>query len=60
MRRYVPRPRLAYYEADATDYLARTVYERDTSPMPTGLYDGAGNELFAVEEIDPVGFVRFE
>lgn len=51
---------MAYYEAAATDYLARTVYERDRSPIVTGLYDAAGNELFAVEEVDPIGFVRFE
>lgn len=45
---------------DATDYLARTVHEPDTSPQPTGLLDAQGNELFAICEFEPIGFVRFD
>lgn len=27
--------------------------------MPTGILGASGNELFAVIETDPIGFVRF-
>lgn len=65
MKRYVVRPRLAPWRddggfgADAEDYLARTVFEKDPSPQHTGLYDAYGEALFSVEEMDPVGFIRF-
>ncbi len=62
-RRYMtkPRPRLDsdWYEADAVQSLARTVHEADNSPYPTGLFDASGNELYAVDEMEPIGFVRF-
>ena len=61
-RRYVTLHRRAndewWDEADACDSLAKTVYERDAEPRPTGLLDKQGNELFCIDEMDPVGFVR--
>lgn len=61
-RRYVAiRPRADdgyWYEADACDSLATTVYEPDPEPRPTGLYDKHGNELHAIDEMDQIGFVR--
>lgn len=63
MRRYVTmrRPRLAAMDndPDAEDYLSRTVYEPDDAPQPTGLLDAQGNELYAINEMDPIGFIRF-
>lgn len=32
-----------------------TVFERD-APRKTGLLDAQGNELFAVDEMEPIGF----
>ena len=48
-----------WYEADAADSLARTVHEQESTPQPTGIRDANGNELFAIDEREPVGFVRF-
>lgn len=62
-RRYIAitRPRGDWLGAvDATDYLARTVYEAEPSPRATGLFDASGTELYAVDEVDPVGFVRLK
>lgn len=35
-----------------------TIYEIDRGPRRTGLYDAAGNDIYAVEHVDPIGFVR--
>lgn len=60
-RRYVTRPVLVAYDdwdAVAVDFLARTVHEQDRSPRPTGLLDAHGDEIFAVDEAEPIGFIR--
>ncbi len=61
MRRYCTKPRANRddWDANGTDFLARTVYELDPKPIPTGLLDARGNELYAVEEMAPIGFVKF-
>ena len=61
-RRYIVKPRMASLDdgLDAENYLARTVFEPDPAPVRTGLLDARGNELFAVVEIGPIGFVRFD
>lgn len=33
-----------------------TVHESDREPRWSGLYDAAGNKLFAVDEMEPIGF----
>ena len=43
---------------DGEDYLGRTVYEADPGPVPTGLCDKYGNELFAMDERTPIGYVH--
>lgn len=35
------------------------VLEKSAEPRWTGLYDHSGLELYAVEEMDPIGFLRF-
>jgi hypothetical protein len=35
-----------------------TVYEPDDTPRYTGLLDAQGNDLYAVEERNPIGFRR--
>ncbi len=63
-RRYMTKPRMAPMPEwsgegpDAESYLSRTVHERDNSPYPTSLFDARGNELYAVDEMEPIGFVR--
>ena len=62
VKRYMThRPtRAADYEAspDAETYLARTVHEPDPAPYRTGLLDAFGEPLWAVVELDPIGFIR--
>jgi hypothetical protein len=59
MRRYVTRPTAQWWEdAKGSDHLARTVHEQDRSPRDTGLLDAGGQKLFAVDAMDPIGFVR--
>lgn len=60
--RYVTKPAADaefWDEANALDCLAREVYEADPAPRPTGVLDRSGNELYAINEREPVGFVRF-
>lgn len=62
MRRYrTMRTRAADIDAntDAENYLARTVHE-DTDPRDTGLLDWTGTKIYAVSEIEPIGFVRHD
>jgi hypothetical protein len=66
VKRYIINPRLAPMPdwsgdgPDAENYLSRTVHEPDPTPYPIGLLDAQGNELYAVNEMEPIGFVRFE
>lgn len=46
--------------ADALDSLARTVHEPDPQTFDTGLLDASGNRLFAIDEMERIGFVRFK
>ena len=39
--------------------LSVDVVIRDDAPRDTGLVDASGTRLYAVEERDPIGFVRF-
>lgn len=39
---------------------ARTVFELDPSPIPTGILDADGNEIMYAYEMDQIGFVRHE
>jgi hypothetical protein len=60
MRRYVTRPTAEWFDdAKGSDHLARTVHEADRSPRDTGLVDPAGSKVFAIDQSDPIGFVRF-
>ena len=61
MKRYVTmRTKAAdmYDEPDAENYLARTVYELETRAIKTGLLDAQGNDIYMIEENDPIGYVR--
>jgi len=60
MVRYVAVPAVAeWYEARATDYLARTVHEAEAEkPSKTGLLDASGTPLYRVEVMDQIGFIR--
>lgn len=64
MRRYmVKRPKSAPlddFQVDAEKYLATTVYETELTPEPTGVLDAQGNELYAFEEREPIGFALVE
>ncbi len=59
MRRYVTRPQARWCEAlgeEVADPPFLTVFEPDFEPQFTGLFDSQGNELFAVETREPIGF----
>ena len=58
MRRYFVRPK-GWDDEGPTDPNSPTitVFERDRSPVNTGLYDHLGNELWASDEMEPIGFV---
>jgi len=45
---------------DPEDYLSRTVFEREPQAIKTGLLDAHGNDIYMIEENDPIGFVRWE
>lgn len=63
MKRYFikPRshPRLAniHEEPDAENYLARTVFEPDDSPIETGALDADGRMIVYTVRIGPIGFI---
>lgn len=65
-RRYVARPVGWWTElphrddavSSDTASAARTVLEPEHTPRKTGLLDHLGNELFALDEMDRIGFVR--
>lgn len=64
MRRYITishKPRLADidYDPDAENYLSRTVYEPEPQAIRTGLLNAQGNDIYCVEERDPIGFVNW-
>ncbi|MGP1665843.1 MAG: hypothetical protein ACTS5I_08050, partial [Rhodanobacter sp.] len=46
-------------EVWATDSLARTVHEQEGGPKETGLLDANGRRLYAMVEMNPIGFVQF-
>lgn len=63
-RRYIVQPRTWFPDGEWNHtYICSadsiSVIERETAPQPTGLLDAQGNRLFAVDERDPIGFVRF-
>lgn len=58
MRRYICKPRRACdddYEWEPS-ITATMVVEPDHDPQPTGILDMHGNELWAVDEMGPMGF----
>ncbi len=58
MARYVSlrRARMDWYEADAIDSLAQTVFEPE--PVDTGIIDADGFPIIRI--MDQIGFVRDE
>lgn len=58
MRRYTTKPRAIWVEdlgEECPDLPQITVYE-DDCPQSTGLLDAQGNELYRVDEKEPIGF----
>lgn len=56
MTRYITA---AWWEdPNASDYLAKTVYEPEPQPVKTGILDKNGTMLYRVEQRDPIGFIR--
>lgn len=47
-----------WWETNAADHLARTVYEPESPSRDTGLVDARGAKLYRVEVRDPIGFRR--
>lgn len=62
-KRYFAKPSAhataSYDFIDASDFLARTVHETDSTPYDTGLLDASGTPIMAAYETEPIGFVRF-
>ena len=58
MRRYVTRPTSWCSDThDPEDRPTLDVIERDKSPVFTGLLDSSGQQIFIVEDPEPMGFV---
>ena len=60
MRKYITRAAVRYSEqlgGETQDHPV-TVYEPDDTPRYTGLLDAQGNDLYAVEQRNPIGFRR--
>ena len=61
-RRYITQPiaweGLGEWERDSVLSSDLTVHVPDERPVPTGLLDPRGHKLYAINESDPVGFVR--
>lgn len=60
MTRYVAMPTVGWWEADAKNYLARTIHEEERQPRDTGLLDANGVKLYAVDDRRRIGFVPFK
>ena len=45
-------------DVEASASLARTVHEPDPTPYRTGILGPDGEPLWAVIELDPIGFIR--
>lgn len=65
MKRYITlshKPKLADMDEypDAENYLARTVFEPEPQAIKTGLLDASGNDIYCVEDREPIGFVRWD
>jgi hypothetical protein len=65
VRRYITRPRgwLDPSWADnGVEHRSGTptvsVFEADPSPRKTGLLDHLGNDLYAVDHMEPIGFIK--
>lgn len=64
MKRYVTlshKPKSADYSSDpdGEDYLARTVFEPEPKAIRSGILDASGNDIYCIEEMEPIGFVRW-
>lgn len=49
-----------WYEANAMDCLARTVFQPEPQAIKTGLLDASGDDIYMIDEPAPIGFVRWE
>lgn len=58
-RRYIVRPRGDDWWEDRpmSPGASITVYEPEHKPRKTGLFDHLGNDLYAVDDAEPIGFV---
>ena len=45
---------------DAETYLARTVFEPEPKAIRSGILDASGNDIYCIEEMDVIGFVRWD
>lgn len=48
-------PRAEFWE-DESVAVGTTVYEAESSPRPTGVYDAHGVMIYRTSERDPIGF----
>lgn len=63
MKRYLSRPKGwddEWRNEPGPVPVSMTVFERDHRPSKSCLLDIAGNELWAEDRVDPIGFIRFE
>lgn len=58
-RTYVTHPVVNWDDWWADEPRTMTVVEEDNPPRRTGLLNARGQDLFAVEEREPVGFVKW-
>lgn len=58
-KRYITQRWSDQWQGEVIDIgQAHTVFETERIPRRTGLLDASGNPLYAVDEMDQIGFIR--
>lgn len=59
--RAIPQARFdPVHECEIHDMNGRVVVEREPGMRNTGILDASGTPLYAIEEMDPIGFIRLK
>lgn len=62
-KKYMILPRARHFLDDdqvIETFHATTVFEKESTPVPTGILDEGGNEIYYAYKMDQIGFIRNE